>query len=214
MHLLDGTPLPGALLVGAGVAAAACTAWTLPALGRASPARVAAATSVFFVASRLAFPIGPTSVHLSFLGLTGVLLGRAAWPAVLVGLFLQLALLGHGGWTTLALNACTMGSGALVAALVFHRRRSSPARGAGQAALRAGLAALLGSLTALLLYGAALLSAGDALRQVAWVCLVAHAPVVLIETLLTAQAAAYLERVQPALLAPSPSTPGARGPAP
>ncbi len=197
MHLLDGTPIPGALLAGAGVVAAACTAWTLPALGRASPARVAAATSVFFVASRLAFPVGPTSVHLSFLGLTGVLLGRAAWPAVLVGLFLQLALLGHGGWTTLGLNACTMGTGALVAALVFHGRRPGP----GPTALRAALAGFCGSLSALLLYGAALLSAGDALRQVAWVCLVAHAPVVVIETLLTAQAAAYLERVQPALLA-------------
>lgn len=206
MHLLDGTPIPGALLVGADVAAVVCTAWTLPALGRASPARVAAATSVFFVASRLAFPIGPTSVHLSFLGLTGVLLGRAAWPAVLVGLFLQLALLGHGGWTTFGVNACTMGSGALVAALVFHGRRP----GASSAALRASLAAFAGSLAALLLYGAALLSAGDALRQVAWVCLVAHAPVVAIETLLTAQAAAYLERVQPALLAgPSSSEPPA-----
>jgi cobalt/nickel transport system permease protein len=201
MHLLDGTPIPGALLVAAGVLATGGTAWTLPALGRASPARVAAATSVFFVASRLAFPIGPTSVHLSFLGLTGVLLGRAAWPAVLVGLFLQLALLGFGGWTTLALNACTMGGGALVAALVFHARRRP---GVGSAALRAGLAAFAGSLVALLLYGAALLSAGDALRQVAWVCLVAHAPVVAIETVLTAQAAAYLERVQPALVAPPP----------
>lgn len=212
MHLLDGTPIPGVLLVGADVAAVVCTAWTLPALGRASPARVAAATSVFFVASRLAFPIGPTSVHLSFLGLTGVLLGRAAWPAVLVGLFLQLALLGHGGWTTLGLNACNMGLGSLVAALVFHDGRAGdpPAKGAGSAALRAGLAAFAGSLAALLLYGAALLSAGDALRQVAWVCLVAHAPVVVIETLLTAQAAGYLERVQPALLAgPSPPEPQA-----
>jgi len=200
VHITDGTPIPPALLVGAGCAAAALTAWTLPALGRASPARVAGATSVFFVASQLAFPIGFTSVHLSFLGLTGVLLGRAAWPAVLVGLFLQRALLGHGGWTTLPLNCCTMGLGALVAALVFHVRRPD-VRGAP---LRAGLAAFAGGAVALGLYGAALLSAGDALEQVAWVCLVLHAPVVIVELLVTAQAVAYLARVQPELLAPGP----------
>lgn len=208
MHVTDGTPLPGLVLVGSAAAAALLTAATLPRLAVTSPPRVAAATAVFFVASQLAFPVPPTSVHLSFLGLAGVLLGRAAFPAVLVGLTLQRALLGHGGWTTLPLNACTMGLGALVAALVYHGRLAR--RLASSPALRGGLAAAAGSATALGLYGAALLSAGDALRDVAWVCLAAHAPVVLLESALTAQAVAYLARVQPALLEPAP--PQERGP--
>lgn len=200
MHVSDGTPIPALVLLGSGGAAVLLTWATLPRLAAASPARVAAATSVFFVASQLAFPVPPTSVHLSFLGLAGVLLGRAAFPAVLVGLVLQRALLGHGGWTTLPLNACTMGLGALVAGLVFHTggARERPA-------WRAAAAAALGTATALGLYGAALLSAGDALRDVAWVCVVAHAPVLVVETLLTAQAAAYLARVQPSLLAAPPT---------
>ncbi|MCO5166383.1 MAG: energy-coupling factor ABC transporter permease [Planctomycetes bacterium] len=200
----DGTPIPALVLLGSGGAAVLLTWATLPRLAAASPARVAAATSVFFVASQLAFPVPPTSVHLSFLGLAGVLLGRAAFPAVLVGLVLQRALLGHGGWTTLPLNACTMGLGALVAGLVFHAGGAG-GRILGRPAWRAATAAALGTATALGLYGAALLSAGDALRDVAWVCVVAHAPVLVVETLLTAQAAAYLARVQPTLLAPPPA---------
>ncbi len=202
MHITDGTPLPGVVFAGSAGLAALLTAATLPRLAVTSPPRVAAATSVFFVASQLAFPVPPTSVHLSFLGLTGVLLGRAAFPAVLVGLTLQRALLGHGGWTTLPVNACTMGTGALVAALVY--RAPWPARPAP----RAGLAAFAGAVVALALYGLALLSAGDALRQVAWACLVAHAPVVVVETALTASAVAYLARVQPSLLEPPSSSPG------
>lgn len=201
MHVTDGTPLPAAVLGGSLAVAALLTAATLPALAAASPARVAAATSVFFVASQLPVPIPPTSVHLSFVGLTGVLLGRAAFPAIVVGLTLQRALLGHGGWTTLPLNCCTMGAGALVAAGLFH---ATPRR---RPAWRAAAAAALGALAALLLYGAALLSAGDALRAVAWASLIAHAPVVLIEVLVTARAAAWLERVQPELLGQEPATP-------
>lgn len=197
MHLTDGTPLPAAVLAGSVAAAALATVATTPALAAASPARVAAATSVFFVASQLPVPIPPTSVHLSFVGLTGVLLGRAAFPAIVVGLTLQKALLGHGGWTTLPVNCCTMGGGALVAAAAYHGTRGRPA-------WRAAGAAAAGALAALLLYGAALLSAGDALRTVAWVSLGAHAPVALVEVLVTARAATWLERVQPELLGAEP----------
>lgn len=196
MHITDGTPIPGWVLAGSLGAAALLTAATLPRVAVTSPPRVAAATSVFFVASQLAFPVPPTSVHLSFLGLTGVLLGRAAFPAVLVGLTLQRALLGHGGWTTLPVNVCTMGLGALVAAAVHRAPWPRPR------AVRAGLAAAVGAAVALALYGLALLSAGDGLRRVAWVCVVAHAPVVLVEVALTASAVAYLARVQPSLLEP------------
>jgi len=198
VHIAEGF-LP-AWSVGAGWAVTAgATAVTLPALGRGSPPRVAMVTSTFFVASLLAFPLAGTSVHLSLLGLAGVILGRAAFPAVLVGVALQAALLRHGGLTTIGVNALTMGAGALVAAAVYHVR-PGPRR-----VVRAGAAAALGTLVALALYGAALLSAGKDLRAVAWVCLALHAPVVVVEALVAAQAVAFLTRVEPSLVLPAGS---------
>jgi len=176
---------------GAGV----LTAATLPALARASAPRVAMLTSAFFVSSlALKLPVGPTSVHLSLLGLVGVVLGRAAFPAILVGLVLQLLLFQHGGVTTLGVNACVMGLGALSAAACYQLPR--PRR----PGLRAGLAAAVGTCVALALYGCVLLTAGRALEAVAWATLGFHAPVIVLEALVTASAVSFLDRVQPELV--------------
>ena len=196
MHILDGM-LPTPLWAGGLVTGAALTAATLPALGRASPPRVAMATSAFFVASALAIPVPGTEVHASLLGLAGIVLGRAALPAVLVGLTLQKVLLGAGGWATLGVNLTTMGLGALVAAGVYRAGRRWPVRAAAAAGA-------LGTLVALVLYGAVLLAAGNELERVAWVAIALHAPVVLLEAALTAAAVRFLLRVQPDLVGGAP----------
>ena len=59
--------------------------------------KIALLTAAFFVASLLHVRVGPTSVHLLLNGLVGVVLGWRAGLAILVGLALQVALLGHGG---------------------------------------------------------------------------------------------------------------------
>lgn len=193
MHIQDGFLPP--LTIGVGFACAgALTLATLPRLKQASAPRVAMVTSVFFVGTLLAFPVGPSTVHLSFLALAGVVLGAAAFPAVLVGLALQRFLLQQGGVASLGVNATVMGVGALVAAGVFHlgKRRPTPLRG--------GLAGFLGTLVALVLFGAALLSAGEELTKVAYACLVLHAPVLLVEAVMTAAVVGFLLRVEPSLL--------------
>ena len=99
--------------------------------------RIALLTAAFFVASLLHLRVGPTSVHLLLNGLIGVILGWRAALAVPVGLFLQAALLGHGGFSTLGVNSCVMELPALLAGVVFRlfrptvmapasRRGSSP----------------------------------------------------------------------------------------
>src|ERR671937_1674740 len=80
--------------------------------------RIALLTAAFFVASLIHVRAGPTSVHLVLNGLVGVLLGRRAALAIPVGLFLQAALLGHGGFTSLGINSCVMVLPALAAWLV------------------------------------------------------------------------------------------------
>jgi cobalt/nickel transport system permease protein len=77
--------------------------------------RIALLSAAFFVASLIHVRVGPTSVHLLLNGLVGVVLGRRAALAIPLGLFLQAALIGHGGYTTLGVNSCVMTLPALFA---------------------------------------------------------------------------------------------------
>jgi cobalt/nickel transport system permease protein len=88
--------------------------------------RVALMTAAFFVVSLIHVPIGPTSVHLLLNGLVGVILGWRAALAIPVGLFLQAALLGHGGFAALGINSCVMVVPALLSWQLFALLRRVP----------------------------------------------------------------------------------------
>ncbi|WP_265583479.1 cobalt transporter CbiM [Synechocystis salina] len=79
-------------------------------------------TAAFFVASSLYIPLPPVSVHLVLNGLLGVILGYFALPAILIGLFFQALMVGHGGLTTLGINGVLMGLPALAAYYIFQLR--------------------------------------------------------------------------------------------
>jgi cobalt/nickel transport system permease protein len=81
--------------------------------------RIALLTAAFFVASLIHVRVGPTSVHLLLNGLLGVVLSRRAGLAIPVGLALQVALLGHGGFTTIGINSCILVLPALLAWQLF-----------------------------------------------------------------------------------------------
>ncbi len=213
MHIDDGVVPPAVQLAGA-AAATALAAWTVPRLAKDSPPRIAMITAALFAATLIGLPVpgGGTRVHLVGIGLAGVVLGRGAFAAVLVALVLQRLLLQVGGVTTLGVNATTLGVGALVTALAFHlpRRAAGPLdeRARRRLTLRAGLAAALGTAASLVLYAGALLSAEAALRKVAWICIVAHGPVLVIEAVMTASVVGFLLRVQPELVgAGAPASP-------
>jgi cobalt/nickel transport system permease protein len=82
-------------------------------------AKTALMTAAFFVASSIHVKAFPTSVHLLLNGLVGVILGRRAALAIPVGLFLQAALLQHGGLLALGVNSCVMVLPALMAWQMF-----------------------------------------------------------------------------------------------
>ena len=125
MHIPDGM-LPAEVCI-AGYAGTAILTWiSIRKALRSSndSARVVARASVmsaaFFVVSWIHIPIPPVSVHPILAGLMGILLGWVSFPAIVVGLFFQAAMFGHGGFTTLGVNALSMGGGALFAAAVFR----------------------------------------------------------------------------------------------
>ncbi len=81
--------------------------------------QIALLTAAFFVASLIHVRVPSTSVHLLLNGLVGVILGRRAALALPVGLFLQAALIGHGGFLTLGVNSCIIVLPALLAWQMF-----------------------------------------------------------------------------------------------
>ncbi|MGF1581488.1 MAG: CbiM family transporter [Gemmataceae bacterium] len=84
-------------------------------------------TAAFFVATMIRVPIAPTTtVHLLFNGLLGVILRWRAALAILVGLLIQAALLGHGGFLSLGVNYCVMVLPAMMAWGSFEGLRRLP----------------------------------------------------------------------------------------
>ncbi|RMH66966.1 MAG: cobalt transporter CbiM [Cyanobacteria bacterium J003] len=166
--------------------------------------RLALLTAAFFTASAVYIPVPPASVHPLFLGSLGVLLGEGAMIAVVVGLFLQAVMFGHGGLTTLGLNALIMGIPALLAAAVFrgvwHR---CPPRG------RSLLGFLLGSgavLLAVFLFSAVVVLSLPATldQQREWLAItaivIAHLPLAILEGVVTASLLVFLAKVKPEFL--------------
>jgi len=197
--LSDGI-LPAPLLAGGFAVAGPLAWWGARSLRDEELPRVAVFTGAFFCASLLHFKVPPTSVHLIFAGLLGVVLGRRALLAIPVGLGLQAALLGHGGLTTLGVNATMFGVAAWVASWLFGRLQQQ----AGLRPLVCGaLAAAAAVLCSGLLLTLILASMGEGFRVVAQYALLAHVPVLVIEALVTGFTVEFLRRVQPALL-PSP----------
>jgi cobalt/nickel transport system permease protein len=145
VHISDGV-LPLAWLAGGFVLAALLVAPGLWRLSDAEIPRLALFTSAFFVASLIHVRVGPTSVHLLLNGLVGVMLGLRAGLAVAVGLLLQAALVGHGGFSSLGVNTCVVTLPALCGAGLFASLRCVPAlqRPLGRGVLVAVVVALWG----------------------------------------------------------------------
>ena len=81
--------------------------------------RVALLTAAFFVASSIHVKLGLSSVHLLLNGLVGVILGRRAPLAILIGVTLQALLIAHGDLSTIGVNACAETLPALLAGGLF-----------------------------------------------------------------------------------------------
>jgi len=197
MHLVDGL-VSAPVLGGASVLAVAGVAIGLKTVDADRLPQAALASSVFFVASLIHIPLGPSSVHLLMSGLAGVMLGWTAFPALLVALALQAMFFGFGGLTTLGVNTLIMAAPAVLAGWAGRHvmKRGTPrATALGGAVAGAGAILLGAALTAALLA-----ASGDAFTAVAQALVVAHLPVAAIEGAVTAAAMTFLARLKPEAL--------------
>ena len=204
-HIPDGILTLPVLVGGAAVAATGVRLALRRIDDRAIP-RIAILSAVFFAASLVSIPVGPSSVHLLLAGLMGIILGPGVFPAVLVALILQAVLFGFGGLTTLGVNTVNIALPGALAGLVlgpFIRRASSPLRAGALAAVGAAFCTFAtGGLVALSLW----LASSDFI-PVARILLLTYLPLAIAEAAVTATVIAFLARVQPQALLPQNTAP-------
>jgi cobalt/nickel transport system permease protein len=160
-------------------------------------------SAVLFLASLVHVPLGPSSIHLTLLGLAGILLGWSAVPALFIALLLQGMLLQFGGLLSLGVNTTVMGSAALSAFGVWRlfpkgkdpRPGRTPGGGTkSAAAFASGFAAVItgSALVTLSLF----FSARD-LSSAAALIFAANIPLAAVEGILTAFCVFFLHRLLP-----------------
>lgn len=198
MHLAEGI-LSGPVLLGGGAAAAVGVAYGLKCIEDEDIPRVAVMSAGFFVASLIHVPIGVASVHLVLNGLCGLVLGWAAFPALLVALLLQAVLFGFGGLSALGVNTVVMAAPAVTCACLL-RPWLNRLRTQGAALAIGAIAGALSITLSGVLAAAALAGSHRAFAPAALLLLGAHVPVMVVEAVLTAGMTAFLLRVRPEVL--------------
>jgi len=197
MHISEGILSAPVLVTGAGLTATA-VGYSLKKMEHKKVPKVAILSSVFFVASLIHVPLGPSSVHLILNGILGLLLGWSAFPAILVALALQGVLFQFGGITTLGVNTLNMALPAIICFYLFNRGvRSENNFIALILAFVCGFLAVLLSGT---MVAVALVFTGEPFIQVAKLALIAHLPVMILEGALTVFCIGFLRKVRPEIL--------------
>lgn len=197
MHISEGVLSAPVLMAGVGLTVVG-TAIGLKKIDYDDVPKLALFSSVFFVASLIHVPIGPSSVHLILNGACGLLLGWMAFPAILVGLALQAVLFQFGGLTVLGVNTFNVAFPAVLLGYVsgtWLRSGNAAARMVG--AFTCGACSVL--LTALCV-AVCLTATGEAFFHAAMLVVMAHLPVAVVEGIFTVMCVEFLRKVKPEML--------------
>src|SRR4030042_150568 len=197
MHISEGILSAPVLITGVSLTAAAVD-YGLKKMDYKQMPKVAILSSVFFVASLIHVPLGPSSVHLILNGVTGVLLGWSAFPAILVALALQGVLFQFGGITTLGVNTFNMALPAIICFYLFNRGVRS--KNNFIVLILAFVCGFLAVLLSGVMVAAALVFTGEPFIQAAKLVIIAHLPVMILEGVLTAVCIGFLRKVRPEIL--------------
>ena len=197
MHISEGVLSAPVLITGAAITAV-FVGFGLKKMDYDKIPEVAILSSAFFVASLIHVPIGPSSVHLILNGIAGILLGIAAFPAILVALVLQAILFQFGGITTLGVNTLNMALPALICFCLFSHgvKHENTVIALGSAFGCGFTSVLLGGIMVAL----SLVFAGESFIEVAKLVVIVHLPVMIIEGILTAFCIGFLRKVRPEIL--------------
>ena len=202
-HIPDGV-LSAPVLIGGAALAVAGLAVGLRHLDERDIPKTAILGAVFFTASLVAVPVGPSSIHLLLAGLMGLVLGTRAIPAVFVGLLLQAVLFGFGGLTSLGVDVVDIAFPGVILG-VLARPRLARASGFGAAAIGGGVAFLAVLGTAACVAAALALSSTDFLPSLRIVA-ITYLPLALCEAVITGFAVSFLMKVKPEVFGLAPAS--------
>lgn len=197
MHISDGV-LSNPVCIGGYVAALGIAGASLRKIDTKDIPQISVVTAVFFVASLINVPLGPTSVHLILNGLVGVILGSSAFISIFLGLILQALLFQHGGLTTVGCNAIMMGIPALICSAIF--RLSDKYDNKKIKIFFGAVAGGVGTILAGLVLALLLATSGKDFFGVAKLAVAAHVLVMIVEAVITAFAVSFLLKVKPEII--------------
>ncbi len=196
MHISEGV-LSGPVFLTGGALAAVGTAVGLKKMDYDRIAQVGILSSAFFVASLVHVNIGPSSVHLILNGIVGLMLGWAAFPAILVALVLQAVFFQYGGITALGINTLIMAFPAVLCFYLFGPLIKKKHFIAMAASFACGFFSVL---FAAVMLGGALIFTQENLQEVSFLVVMANLPVMIIDGIITAFCVAFLKKVHPEIL--------------
>ena len=159
-------------------------------------ANVGILSAAFFIASLVHVNVGPSSVHLVLNGIVGLLLGWAAFPAILVALTLQSVFFQYGGLTVLGVNTVLMAAPAVLCYYLFGRWIRESARFSLVASFACGFLAVF---FAGLLLAVSLISTEQNFWEMSLMIVGANLPVMVIEGIITAFCLSFLKKVYPSI---------------
>lgn len=200
MHISDGI-LDAPLMTGCFTLAGVGVAAGLTRLRPEEIPRAGILGAVFFTASLIHIPVGPSSVHLLLNGLLGLVLGGAIFPVLAMALFMQALFLGYGGIGALGANILVMAVPGAVVGICFRpllrRYRAVPFR----IGFAAGATAVMLScaLVSLILY----LADPHLIGTIA-ILSAAHLVLLGVEGMVTGAAVTFLMQQRPELFALTP----------
>lgn len=197
MHISEGV-LSAPILIGGAALALGGVARGLKDIDGDRIPKAAILAAMFFTASLIHVKIGPGSTHLVLSGLTGLLMGWAAFPVIALGLLLQGLLFQFGGLSTLGVNTFNIAAPAVLLGLICRKGIISR-NGAisGVFALACGGGSIL--LSALMV-AVCLLLTGSVFSVTAKALVISNLPVVIIEALVTLLCVQFLKKARPQLL--------------
>ena len=196
MHISEGVLNAPVLITGVAFAVTG-TAIGLRQMDYDRVAHVGVLAAAFFVASLIHVNVGPSSAHLILNGLLGLLLGWAAFPAIMVALILQAIFFQFGGLTTLGVNTVVM---ALPAVICYYLFKNLIHRSSALAMVASFLCGFGSVLLSALFLGLALVFTEKSFWSVSGLIVAANFPVMVIEGIITVFCIAFLKKVHPEML--------------
>lgn len=156
--------------------------------------------AAFFISSLIHFKVGMTSVHLTFIGLSGMILGLKSPLALITGLFFQALMFQHGGFLSLGVNGCIFILPALVSSGLFHLAKAQFKNKMFQLSLAAGFISGFCALLGVLILWLILTLTGEEYAVLGFFFSISQLVLVGVEGIITSLVVSQFLRIRPQIL--------------